>query len=118
MLSVLSIPVLLFAEKSGNSVALELLAALGWLVGISIALCIVGVAAYRYLYASVSSSSQQVPTFSLSDLRRLRDEGQITEAEYRRARSKVIGEGQDAIDTVDAEPPPDEYDDVSDPDAR
>lgn len=79
---------------------LDVLAALGWLVVVAVVAGVLGVAIYRRLRSDLNTEQQPL-TFSLSALRRLRDEGQITEAEYRRARAKVIGESQGSLGADD-----------------
>ena len=79
---------------------MDVLTALGWPVAVAVVACVIGVVIYRRLRSDLNTSQQSL-TFSLSDLRRLRDEGQITETEFQRARTKVIGESQGTLEAND-----------------
>jgi len=75
----------------------ELLTALGCLVGAAVMAVVVGVVVYKRFSPS-QQRDEGSTAFSLVDLRRLRDEGQISEDEFQKARGRVIGESQDAMD--------------------
>ena len=75
----------------------ELLTALGCLVGAAVIAVVVGVVVYKRFSPS-QQRDEGSTAFSLVDLRRLRDEGQITEDEFQKARGRVIGESQDTMD--------------------
>jgi len=75
---------------------MDVLAALGLLVAVAVAASVIGVVIYRRVRSDLSTGQQSL-AFSLSDLRRLRDKGQLTETEYRRARATIIGESQSSL---------------------
>ena len=75
----------------------ELLTALGCLVGAAVMAVVVGVVVYKRFSPS-QQRDEGSTAFSLVDLRRLRDEGQISEDEFQKARGRVIGESQDTMD--------------------
>ena len=63
----------------------------------------------------------QAPGFTLADMRRLRDEGELSEQEYQRIRARLIGEARRGLDADDGDsqapprpsPPTDRGDDES-----
>lgn len=62
--------------------------ALAWLVGGAVVLIVAGIA-LRKLLMGKSDNDGTVP-FSLADLRRMRDTGQISDEEFERAKSAMI----------------------------
>ena len=76
--------------------AMDILAALGWLVAAIAAVCVIGFVLHRRLRAQNDRSAQS-SAFSLKDLRRMRDEGQLTAEEYERARTRVISQTQRSL---------------------
>ena len=83
----------LLGSTDGNEQVIDLLMALGWLVVICLIVVAVGVVIYKRFSPNLNRPDMPA-TFSLADLRSMRDEGQITEEEFQRARAKVIGENQ------------------------
>ena len=75
--------------------AMDILAALGWLVATVVVVCVIGFLLHRRLRSQ--NDSAQSSAFNLEDLRRMRDEGQITAEEYDRARAKVIRQTQHSL---------------------
>ena len=69
----------------------------GWLVGAALIAAVAGVIIYKR-FSPKQEHQAGSATFSLADLRRLRDEGQITEEEFQKARGRVIGENRDMAD--------------------
>ncbi len=55
-----------------------------------IAITVVGFLILMKLKKSLNFKSEQTTTFSLRDIERLRDEGQMSEDEYERARQSII----------------------------
>ncbi len=55
-----------------------------------IAITVVGFIILMKLKKSMNSTPEQTTTFSLRDIERLRDEGQMSEDEYERARQSII----------------------------
>ena len=55
-----------------------------------IAITVVGFLMLMKLKKSLNSNPEQTTTFSLRDIERLRDEGQMSEEEYERARQSII----------------------------
>lgn len=55
-----------------------------------IAITVVGFLILIKLKKTLSSKPEQTTTFSLRDIERLRDEGQMSEDEYERARQSII----------------------------
>ena len=55
-----------------------------------IAITVVGFIILMKLKKSMNSTPEQTNTFSLRDIERLRDEGQMSEGEYERARQSII----------------------------
>ena len=55
-----------------------------------IAITVVGFIILMKLKKSMNSTPKQTTTFSLRDIERLRDEGQMSEDEYERARQSII----------------------------
>ncbi len=55
-----------------------------------IAITVVGFLILMKLKKSLNSNPEQTTTFSLRDIERLRDEGQMSEDEYERARQSII----------------------------
>ena len=86
----------LMAASNDARRAMDILAALGWLVAAVAVVCVIGFLLHRRL-RSQNDRSAQSSVFSLKDLRRMRDEGQITAQEYERARAKVIRQAQRSL---------------------
>jgi hypothetical protein len=95
--------------------AASIFVALAWLVGGAGVLVIAGLVVRRLLIGKPGDTG--ATAFSLSDLRRLRAAGQITDAEFDRARSALIAASRAAMngdrpitpaeEPLDATPPDD-----------
>ncbi len=70
---------------------------LGCLVVLAILVAVVGLVIHRRATAD-NDTSKEAP-FSLAELRRLRADGQISDAEYDRVRAKMIGESMTGLET-------------------
>lgn len=78
-----------------------------WILGVLCALAVVVVIVILILRKALLSRTDSAgePAFSLADLRRLRDEGAITEEEFETARAKLIAAGRAVLQDPDAEAP-------------
>jgi hypothetical protein len=68
--------------------------------GVLLILVVIGGAVIFWARRQIKKPSRDEMAFSLSDLRRLRDEGKLSEEEYERARDSLLkvarGDGEDA----------------------
>lgn len=93
-------------STSGNEQVVNLLTALSWLVVVCVVAAVAGVVIYKR-FSPKANPFEPPTTFSLADLRHMRDTDQITEEEFQRTRAMVIGESQDLVNTEDHSPPTD-----------
>ena len=72
----------------------EILWSLGWLVP---AVLLVAAAGYMFYRRLAGPGSAPEASFTLRDLRKLREQGQLIESEYQRLRETVIGAARSQI---------------------